>query len=95
MSLFNWKAICNQNLSKSLKELVSQVVQTPEQQFYLTKLLGFQYEIVYRSRKSNKVVDALSKQEDWNCDLNNLSVVQNPIIIALRKANEESKEMKA
>lgn len=29
---------------KSLRDLMSQVIQTPEQQFYLTKLLGFQYD---------------------------------------------------
>ena len=31
----------------SLKELMSQVVQTPEQQLYLTKLLGFDYRIYW------------------------------------------------
>lgn len=38
---------------RSLKELVRQVIQTPEQQFYLAKLLGFTYKIVYRSGSSN------------------------------------------
>lgn len=49
---------------KSLRELISQVIQTPEQQFYLNQLLGFQYDIVYRTGKSNKVTDALSQQEE-------------------------------
>lgn len=30
---------------RSLRELMSQVFQTPEQQFYLAKLLGFDYDI--------------------------------------------------
>lgn len=47
---------------RSLWELVLQVIQTPEQQFYLAKLMGFQYEIVYRSGSSNQVADALSRQ---------------------------------
>lgn len=79
---------------KSLKELMSQVIQTLEQQFYLTKLLGFQYEITYRSRKSNTVADALSRQRDFTAYCNTLSVVQNPIIVAIQRANEELKEMR-
>lgn len=34
---------------------------TPEQQTYLAKLLGYNYNIQYKSGKSNVVVDALSK----------------------------------
>lgn len=46
---------------KSLKELMSQVVQTPEQQVYLSKLLGYDYSIQYKSGKHNWVADALSR----------------------------------
>lgn len=46
---------------KILKELVSQVIQTPEQQVYLSKLLGYDYNIQYKSGKSNLVADALSR----------------------------------
>lgn len=71
---------------KSLKELMSQVIQTPEQQFYISKLMGFHYEIVYRPGRSNQVTDALSRQEEMvDCYL--LSVIQNPIIAAIREAN--------
>lgn len=45
----------------SLKELMTQVVQTPEQQMYLAPLLGYNYSIQYRSGKANIVVDALSR----------------------------------
>lgn len=31
----------------SLKHLLNQAIQTPEQQFFLTKLLGYSYNIVY------------------------------------------------
>jgi hypothetical protein len=46
---------------RSLRELMTQIIQTPEQQFYLAKLLGYSYEIVYKPGAQNKVVDALSR----------------------------------
>jgi len=49
---------------RSLRELMTQVVQTPEQQFYLAKLLGYSYEIVYKPGAQNKVADVLSRIHD-------------------------------
>jgi hypothetical protein len=46
---------------RSLRELMTQVIQTPEQQFYLAKLLGYSYEIVYKPGAQNRVADALSR----------------------------------
>lgn len=46
---------------KSLKELMNQVVQTPDQHYYLSKLLGYDYEINYKPRKENQAADALSR----------------------------------
>jgi hypothetical protein len=46
---------------RSLRELMTQVIQTPEQQFYLAKLLGYSYEIVYKPGPQNRVADALSR----------------------------------
>jgi len=46
---------------KSLKELLTQVIQTPEQQHYLVKLLGYDYDIQYKPGKLNIVADALSR----------------------------------
>lgn len=79
---------------KRLKELMSQVVQTPEQQFYLTKLLGFQYEIVYKTGNSNKAMDALSRQGEVEAQIYTLSLISNPIIAAIKKANEDLEEIK-
>lgn len=45
---------------KSLRELMSQVIQTPEQQVYLSKLLGYNYTIHYKSKANNVVANALS-----------------------------------
>lgn len=53
-----------QTYHKSLKEFLSQVIQTPEQQHYLSKLLGYNYKIHYKPGSANKVTDALS----WSCE---------------------------
>lgn len=48
---------------QNLKELMNKVVQTPEQQYYLSKLLGYDYISSYKSGKANEVADALSGQD--------------------------------
>jgi len=40
---------------------MSQVIQIPEQQVYLLKLLGYDYTIHYKPGSTNVVVDALSR----------------------------------
>lgn len=49
---------------QSLKYLLEQRVATPFQQKWITKLIGYDYEIVYRSGKENGAADALSRRED-------------------------------
>ena len=49
---------------RSLRELMNQAVQTPEQHRYLVRLLGFDYTIQYRSSQTNIVVDALSRANE-------------------------------
>lgn len=46
---------------RSLKELMSQAIQTHEQHIYLAKLIGYDYSIQYKPGKSNMVADALSR----------------------------------
>lgn len=46
---------------KSLKNLLTQSIQTPEQQIFLCKRLGFDFSIIYKPGKENVVADALSR----------------------------------
>lgn len=48
---------------QSLRNLHSQVIQTPAQHKWLTKLLGFDYEIFYTPSRTNLVVDTLSRSQ--------------------------------
>lgn len=45
---------------KSLKDLLVQRIQTPEQQKWASKLQGFNFEIIYKPGRTNVVGDALS-----------------------------------
>ncbi|XP_025628555.1 uncharacterized protein [Arachis hypogaea] len=47
---------------KSLKELQAQTIQTPEQQTWLAKLLGYDFEIEYKKGSDNQGADGLSRQ---------------------------------
>lgn len=66
---------------KSLKELVSQTVQTPEQQQWLKKLIGFDFTIVYKPSTENGLVDGLSRIEE--ATLHSLQAVSHPIVAIL------------
>lgn len=49
------------NYQKSLKWLLHQKISTPFQQFWLSKLMGFNYEIQYKSGKENVAANSLSR----------------------------------
>jgi hypothetical protein len=45
---------------QSLKYFLEQCISSPEQQKWVTKLFGYDYDIIYNKGKDNVVVDALS-----------------------------------
>jgi hypothetical protein len=47
---------------QSLKYLLEQCIFSPEQQQWVTKLFGYDYDITYKKGKDNVVVDALSQR---------------------------------
>jgi hypothetical protein len=50
---------------RSLNYFLEQRISSPEQQKGVTKLFGYDYEIIYNKGKENVVIDALSsKYED-------------------------------
>ena len=80
---------------QSLKELMTQVILTPEQQYYMTKLLGFDYEIIYRPGKQNQVADSLSRKDDSGCEstLLALSTAQTTLLSQMKQLNQELPDM--
>ena len=46
---------------QALKYLLEQRIRTPAQQKWISKLLGYDFSVEYKSGKTNKVADALSR----------------------------------
>jgi hypothetical protein len=69
----------------SLKYFLEQRLSSEEQQKWVTKILGYDFEIVYKKGKQNVVVDALSrKDEDVQAFLCAISIIQPYWIIEAR-----------
>jgi hypothetical protein len=47
---------------QSLKYFLEQRISSPEQQKWVPKLFGYDYEIIYKKAKDNVVADALSQK---------------------------------
>ena len=64
---------------KSLKWLLQQKISTPFQQFWLSKLMGFDYEIQYKSGTENMAADALSRVQGAEVLLMAISMVSSDL----------------
>jgi len=60
---------------KSLKHLLEQKSSTPFKQFWLSKLMGYTYEIQYKSGAVNLATDALSRVAGFELLLLALSTI--------------------
>lgn len=78
---------------RSLKELFQQVIQTPEQQFYVKKLLGYTFHIEYKVGATNKAADALSRREEGEPGANALLLLSRPTTEVLAILREENKRL--
>ena len=65
---------------KSLKHLLEQKISTPFQQFWLSKLMGYDYIIQYKSGAENTVADALSRVSSATLLLMALSQIQSNLL---------------
>ncbi|KAL9450635.1 hypothetical protein AB3S75_012375 [Citrus x aurantiifolia] len=84
---------------KSIKELFHQVIQTPEQQAYVRKLLGFHFRIEYKPGSSNKVADALSRvhpdqfSDSINSQAELFSIISKPTVDILTTLHEDNSSL--
>ncbi|KAF8391034.1 hypothetical protein HHK36_023334 [Tetracentron sinense] len=67
----------------SLKFLMEQRITTPAQQKWVAKLLGYDYEIIYRRGTKNLAADALSRQFE---DMGKLVAISSPQVLWISKS---------
>jgi len=60
---------------QSLKYFLEQQISSPAQQKWVTKIFGYDYEIIYKKGKENVVVDALSRKYEEDGSLFSLSFI--------------------
>ena len=59
-TLPNGKTLQGKTNHDSLKQFLEQILSSEEQQKWVTKMLGYEFEIIYKKGKLNIVADALS-----------------------------------
>lgn len=80
---------------RSLRYLLEQRITMPNQQSWIAKLLGYDFEIVCKSGVTNKVVNALSqKEEDYKEEEKAMKVMVRPYQEVLREVEDDETLMK-
>ena len=74
---------------KSLGHILQQRLTTTNQHCWLSKLMGYQFEVIYKPEIENKVANALSRI-DQNQELN--SIISNPYWLEFSIIKEEIKQ---
>ena len=78
----------------SLKNFLKQRLSSEEQKKWVTKMLGYDFEIIYKKGKKNVVADALSrKDEDVEALLCAISIIQLDWINEARDEWKNDKEV--
>jgi hypothetical protein len=73
---------------------LEQILSSEEQQKWVTKMLGYDFEIIYKKGKKNVVVDALSrKDEGVEAFLCSISIIQTDWIIESRDEWKNDEKM--
>jgi hypothetical protein len=70
---------------QSLKYFLEQHISSPEQQKWVTKIFGYNYEIIYKKGKDNVVADALSQKYEDEGYLFSLSFIVPDWLQAVRQ----------
>lgn len=56
-------SLCDKTDQKSIKHILEQRLHAPFQQVWVSKLMGFEFEIHYKEGATNKAADALSRKQ--------------------------------
>lgn len=78
---------------RRLKELLTQVIQTPEQQRFLRKLMGFPFVVEYKPGRDNMAADSLSRVLDVEQIMALNDACSNPVFDFLNTLQEENSKL--
>ena len=78
----------------SIKHFLEQILSSEEQQKWVTMMLGYDFEIIYKKGKLNVVADALSrKNEEVEAFLCAISIIQPDWITKVRDEWKKDEEV--
>ncbi|VFQ91763.1 unnamed protein product [Cuscuta campestris] len=75
---------------RSLRELLNQVIQTPDQQLYVRKLMGFRFRIEYKPGRANAAADALSRKFEDDAAAATFMEISQPLADVLTQIRHEN-----